>query len=231
MPPSWPARCCRGVAVSAYGRATPRSLYWSCRRDRPGGEERTGFMRRHTIALLLGLVALSVAACGEDDGDGGVASVDGAGSESASADAGDGEEQDGFDQALEYSECMRDNGITNFPDPERNGDGVGLSLPEGLDPEDEDFQAAEEACEDLMPGPGEGETLDPAIYEALLEYAECMRENGITEFPDPEPGGGIIMNGEMGFDPQSEEFQAADEACADLRPERGEGPQNESGDE
>ncbi|MDN3241178.1 hypothetical protein [Glycomyces tritici] len=178
-------------------------------------------MRRYTIALLLGLTALTVAACSDDDGDGGVASVDTTASESASEDAGGGEELDGFEQALAYSECMRENGITEFPDPERNGEnGVGLSLPEGMDPQDEDFKAAEEACEDLMPGPGEGETLDPEIYEALLDYSECMRENGITEFPDPQPNGGIMMNGEQGFDPQSEEFQAADEACADLRPER-----------
>jgi hypothetical protein len=180
-------------------------------------------MRRYTIALLLGLMALSVAACSDDDDGGGVATADGA-TESASEDAGDGdgEDLDGFEQALAYSECMRENGIADFPDPERNGEnGVGLSLPEGVDPQDEDFKAAEEACEDMMPGPGEGETLDPEVYEALLDYSECMRENGVTEFPDPEPNGGIMMNGDdMGFDPQSDEFQAADEACAELRPER-----------
>ena len=36
---------------------------------------------------------------------------------------------------------------------------------------------------------------------------------------------------DMGFDTQSEEFQAAEETCQDLRPERGEGPQNDSEDE
>ncbi|MDA1361983.1 hypothetical protein O1R50_20310 [Glycomyces luteolus] len=187
-------------------------------------------MRRHTIALLLGLLALSATACSDNDDGGGVASADGTATESASAE--EAEELDGFEQALAYSECMRDNGIADFPDPEENGSGgVGLSLPEGVDPEDEDFKAAEEACEDMMPGPGEDATLDPEIYEALLDYSECMRENGITEFPDPEPNGGIIMNGEMGFDPESEEFQAADKACADLRPEGPDEPGNDSEDE
>ena len=190
-------------------------------------------MRRYTIALLLGLLALSAAACSDDkDDDVGVASVDGTATESAADDGGGGEELDGFEEALAYSECMRDNGITDFPDPERNGEGgIGLSLPEGTDPEDEDFKAAEDACKDLMPGPEEGATIDPDMYDALLEYSECMRENGITAFPDPEPNGGIIMNGDMGFDPQSEEFQAADEACADLRPERGGEPGTDSEDE
>jgi hypothetical protein len=192
-------------------------------------------MRRHTIALLIGLLALAAAACSSEDDGGGVASVDGA-TETASDDSGgdgggDGPE-DMEQQALAYSECMRDNGIEEFPDPDLDGEGrMGLSLPEGLDPESEEFQAAEDACEDLRPGPGEGATIDPAIYEALLEYAACMRENGIESFPDPEPNGGIIMNGDMGFDPQSEEFQQADEACAALRPERGDGPETDGGDE
>ncbi|MEV3935330.1 hypothetical protein AB0K52_05040 [Glycomyces sp. NPDC049804] len=192
-------------------------------------------MRRHTIALLIGLLALSAAACTSEDGGGGVASVDGAtgtASDDGGGDGGGGGPEDMEQQALAYSECMRDNGVEEFPDPDLDGEGrMGLSLPEGLDPESEEFQAAEDACEDLRPGPGENATIDPAIYEALLEYAACMRENGVEAFPDPEPNGGIIMNGDMGFDPQSEEFQQADEACAELRPERGGEAGTDGGDE
>jgi hypothetical protein len=188
-------------------------------------------MRRQMIALLLGLLALSAAACGGGDDGGGVADAGGTASESASEGAGEGEELDGFEEALAYSECMRENGVAEFPDPEQDGEGMRLGLPEGIDPESEEFKAAEEACEDLTPGPKEGATIDPEIYEALLAYAACMRENGVPEFPDPQPNGGIMMNGDMGFDPESDEFQAADEACSELRPERGEGPANDGGDE
>ncbi|MEU5871678.1 hypothetical protein AB0A73_08965 [Glycomyces sp. NPDC047369] len=187
-------------------------------------------MRRYLIALLLGLTALTAAACGDETDDGGVASADGDATESAAADAG-GEDLDPFDQALEYSQCMRDNGVPEFPDPEQNGEGgMSLGLPEGLDPESQEFKDAEAACEDLRPQPNGGEDIDPEVYEQLVEYSECMRENGIENFPDPEPGGGIMMNGDMGFDPQSQEFQDADAACSDLRPE-GPGAQNDSGDE
>ena len=173
-------------------------------------------MRRHMIALLLGLLALSAAAaCSDDDDGGGVADVGGTATESADDDAG-GEELDGFEEALAYSACMRENGVAEFPDPEQDGGGVRLGLPEGMDPESEEFKAAEEACEDLMPGPEEGQTIDPEIYEALLDYVACMRENGVPDFPDPQPNGGIMMNGDMGFDPESEEFQAADEAMSQL---------------
>ncbi|MFB9658383.1 hypothetical protein ACFQS3_19265 [Glycomyces mayteni] len=188
-------------------------------------------MRRYLIALLLCLTALTAAACGDDADDGGVASVDGDASESAS-EGGDGEDLDGFEQALAYSECMRENGVPDFPDPEQNGDGgVGLSLPEGLDPEDEDFKAAEAACEDQMPGPDENATMDPEVYEALLAYSECMRENGVPGFPDPEPNGGIMMNGdELGVDPQGQEMKDAQAACQDLAP-GGPGGSTNSGDE
>ncbi|MCD0442491.1 hypothetical protein LO763_02495 [Glycomyces sp. A-F 0318] len=187
-------------------------------------------MRRYKIALLLGLLALATAACGDDGDGGGVASAGGDASESAAED--EGEDLDGFEEALAYSECMRDNGIAEFPDPEQqSGGGISLGLTEAVDPESEEFQAAAKACEDLMPGPGEGETIDPEVYEALVEYSECMRENGVAEFPDPEPGGGIRMTGDMGFDPQSEEFQAAEAACEDLRPEGRGGPVNSGEDE
>jgi len=186
-------------------------------------------MRRYLIALLLGLSVLTAAACSNDDDGDGVASADGTATENA--DEGEGEELDGLEEALAYSECMRDNGIADFPDPVEHEGGMGLSLPEGMDPQDEDFKAAEEACEDLQPGPAADETMDPEAYEALLAYSECMRTNGIDNFPDPEPNGGIMMNGDMGFDPESDEFQAADEACADLRPDEGEGPENNSEDE
>ena len=140
-------------------------------------------MRRYTIALLLGLLALSAAACGDGDDDGGgVASAGGDASASADegGEGGGDEGMDGFEEALAYSQCMRDNGIADFPDPQQQGEGgISMRLPEGIDPENEEFKAAEEACEDLRPGPEEGATTDPEVYEALLEYSACMRENGI----------------------------------------------------
>jgi hypothetical protein len=187
-------------------------------------------MRRYTIALLLGLLALSAVACGDDADDGGVASVEGDATESADDDDGGGDPEDFEEKALAYSECMRDNGIEEFPDPAIDEGHMGMSLPEGIDPESEEFKAAEEACEDLRPGPDENATIDPEIYAELLEYTECMRENGVEDFPDPNPNGGIVMSGDN-LDPESEEFQAAEEACKDLGPDRGEGPLTNSEEE
>jgi hypothetical protein len=49
--------------------------------------------------------------------------------------------------------------------------------------------------------------LDP--QDAMLKYAQCMREHGI-DMPDPQPGGGISLDG-AGH--SEEEMQAAQDAC------------------
>jgi hypothetical protein len=60
--------------------------------------------------------------------------------------------------------------------------------------------------------------LDPADYEALLEFAKCMRDEGITDFPDPPVGGGAQASDIDGDSPQ---VQAAQEACRHLGPAGG----------
>ena len=55
------------------------------------------------------------------------------------------------DEALAFSECMRDHGVEDFPDPQFDEDGgmqmrVGGPDGGGIDPSDPDFQEAQEAC-------------------------------------------------------------------------------------
>ena len=59
------------------------------------------------------------------------------------------------DKLLDFSKCMRDHGI-DFPDPQFQGGGVMMQMGEGIDPSSEEFQAAQEACGDLLPGGGPG---------------------------------------------------------------------------
>ena len=57
--------------------------------------------------------------------------------------------------------------------------------------------------------------------EAMLAYAQCLRDNGI-EVDDPQAGAGGMRailgggpgGGDNGIDRRSEEFQAANEACS-----------------
>jgi hypothetical protein len=72
------------------------------------------------------------------------------------------EEQAEFkERALEHARCMRENGIENFPDPTFSADGgAQIQLGRrgergGIDPEDPEFQAAQETCGDLRPTTGQ----------------------------------------------------------------------------
>jgi hypothetical protein len=64
------------------------------------------------------------------------------------------------EKMLEFARCMREHGI-DMPDPDVNGgfrfeagpgSGGDGTTSKGIDPNDPDFQAAQEACGDLLPG-------------------------------------------------------------------------------
>jgi hypothetical protein len=62
----------------------------------------------------------------------------------------------GLASALKFSACMRSHGITGFPDPTSSGGGIQLKLASssGIDPSSPIFQAAQTACQKLLPGGG-----------------------------------------------------------------------------
>lgn len=138
---------------------------------------------------------------------------------------------------LAFAECMRDQGI-DMPDPETAGGAGGGTVRIGGSGENRDkFQAAMEECDHFLEQAGafRGEP-DPEMLDKMLEFAGCMREHGI-DMPDPQADGGIMIqrnddgssSSSMGdIDPESPEFQAAQEAC---RPILGDdfGPRTDSG--
>ena len=68
------------------------------------------------------------------------------------------------EKALLFSQCMRTHGVPSFPDPEfsSSGGGVGIHIggrkggPSRIDPSSPQFQAAQKACQSIMPGPKGG---------------------------------------------------------------------------
>jgi hypothetical protein len=99
------------------------------------------------------------------------------------------------EQAVKFAECMRDNGVSEFPDPDASGrltiDGVlnGSSL----DPSSAAWQNAIAACEDLQPPGFTGdEEVTAEEQEVRLEFAQCMRDNGVEDFPDPANGEPLV---------------------------------------
>jgi hypothetical protein len=92
------------------------------------------------------------------------------------------------------------------------------------------------ACAGGSNGPGvagQGSSSTPAAspsggdpMDAALAYARCMREHGISDFPDPKPGEGIDIDAGIDagahpdLDPNNPQFQAANEACGGLFPDK-----------
>jgi hypothetical protein len=152
-------------------------------------------MRRRTLAAVA-LVAMIGAGCGSN-----------------------GPAHTGTDRtaskAVRFAECMRDNGVADFPDPDASGrmtiDGVlnGSSL----DPSSPSWKDAIGACKDLQPAGFTGHKRSAGQQDAALRFARCMRDNGVEDFPDPaagqplvdtnripssaEPGGMTILNAAM----------------------------------
>jgi hypothetical protein len=121
---------------------------------------------------------------------------------------------DEADAALVYAQCVRDNGYPEFPDP-IPGQGIMLRRDQGMSFNDPRMLAAMDACQDLRPAGMAGGSGDPEeTMEMMLEFAQCMRDNGVSDFPDPSPGGGgMIIGSEAGINPFSPTFQAAAQTC------------------
>lgn len=177
--------------------------------------------RAGPLAAALIAVGLLAAACGGPAGPG----VANAGPTSSASPSGSG-----HGSALAYSRCMRAHGITNFPDPDSNGNLTLNAGPgTGIDPNSSQYKAADQACKHLMPAP------NPALAAkdrpALLRYARCMRAHGVTDFPDPTSGGGLAIKASPGsdLDLNNPIYKAANRACKHYMPGGGRGGSTHTG--
>ncbi|MDH3730708.1 MAG: hypothetical protein OES13_06255 [Acidimicrobiia bacterium] len=179
-------------------------------------------------AVALALVA---AACGGGSRSDGVASLeDNATPALAAGDDGSADgatattEMDPELALLEFTQCLRDNGV-DVGDPEVDGDGNlgfgGRVQGNDLEADREAFQAAREACADILEGVSfEFRDRDRTeIEDTLVEFATCMRDNGY-DMPDPDFSGFSPGSGGGGpfseADPEDPAFIAANETCEEV---------------
>ncbi|AQZ69222.1 unnamed protein product [[Actinomadura] parvosata subsp. kistnae] len=123
---------------------------------------------------------------------------------------------DGQAKAVKFAECMRSNGLKDFPDPVDGQFNTNFRRGTVLDPNSPQWKAALDKCKDLQPAGflGGGGQMSPEQQQKMIKYAECMRKNGVPDFPDPE--GGALLSGNV--DQNSPEYRAAAEACRQLNP-------------
>src|SRR5215203_5045743 len=93
----------------------------------------------------------------------------------------------------------------------------------------EKVQAAQQKCKQYLPNGGEPPLGRYCLHFccAAWTFSQCMRENGYPDFPDPQPDGGIRIEGDQNgdMDPESEKWKEAHKKCEQYMPERREGGQ------
>ena len=158
------------------------------------------------LLAALAVAALIGAGCSDDSaGDGSSASVD--------AD---------YAKAAKFSDCMRENGVGEFPDPDASGSLTidGVLNGSSLDPSSPAWKAAMATCKDLQPPGFTGDDdISAEEQEARLEFAECIREHGVKDFPDPAEGEPLVNTNVIpsaATDEGMTILNAAMETCGDL---------------
>jgi hypothetical protein len=170
----------------------------------------TSFLRRGALAAL---VTLTLAGC--------------SGHASGTAGAGPSPTALSNDQILaigqQAAQCMRQHGIPDFPDPfiDQNGQ---LTLPQGPVGEHVKIEInanpdAQRACLPILDRLPAGSRNNKPDYTQedlanLLKFAQCMRQHGIADFPDPKADGSFPLAGTtLANEGKSPRVLAAMQAC------------------
>ncbi len=157
-------------------------------------------LRPLAALAMVAMVALISAGCGTGSGSG---DTTGANQETAASAAADdknaaaparhsgSKNASAHDKAVKFAECMRKNGVSAFPDPDASGDLTidGVVNGSSVDPDGAAWKQAIRACKDLQPPGFTGSKATPKQMSARLKFAQCIRENGVKDFPDPTKDG------------------------------------------
>jgi hypothetical protein len=134
-------------------------------------------MRLVAVPMLLLTV---LGGCAEKENRQQVASAGGGPAASASAPA------DQAAQGREFAKCMRAAGV-EMPDPGPDGM-VGMPAMRADDKAGTTkMEAAMEKCREFLPTGGEPPKASAEDLAKARDYAKCIREHGLPDFPDPDP--------------------------------------------
>jgi hypothetical protein len=137
--------------------------------------------RRPLAALgLIAMVAL-ISACGSS-------------AQTGTGIAGGNNTAGNAQKAVKFAKCMRSNGVSQFPDPVASGKLTIDAVANGssLDPSTPAFKQAISACKNLEPAGFTGTKRSSQQQQAALRFAQCIRANGVKDFPDPIPNGALV---------------------------------------
>jgi hypothetical protein len=155
----------------------------------------TGKLRPLVALALVGLIGLMSTGCGSNaSSKTGTASSTGTAGTASSATRTAGTTSSGADKkltaqekAVKFAECMRANGVPHFPDPGSKGE-----TNFGVDVSRDVWLKAVDACKALKPPGALSSKRTPKEQSATLRFAQCVREHGVKDFPDPVNGEPVI---------------------------------------
>jgi hypothetical protein len=154
-------------------------------------------LRPLAALAVVATVAVISAGCGGSASSGGTTGT--GGKKNASA----------RDKAVKFAACMRENGYADFPDPKASGEfpSFGISVSPAV------WTRALLACKELQPPGSFTSHMSSDELSAARKFAECIRADGVKDFPDPvqdqpivdttkipsanRPGGMAILNAAM----------------------------------
>jgi hypothetical protein len=121
--------------------------------------------------------------------------------------------------AFKYASCMRQHGVSGYPDPQvtTNPDGslaMAIAGPPNASAAPA-FQSAQKACSGILLAVGSTNGHSGPSRQAFLAFAHCLHTHGILEFPDPNTQGQITgqMINASGVDLKAPSFMTAADAC------------------
>lgn len=127
---------------------------------------------------------------------------------------------------VEWARCMRSHGDPNQADPAVTGNKL-ISIPwnpaipggyNGTNKGGQGNSGPGQYCRNYLAAAQAalqgGRTEKPPDPAALVKLSECMRANGVSDFPDPTANGGLVLPGGPGAYVNNPTFQHASKVCA-----------------
>ena len=117
-----------------------------------------------------------------------------AAAETGSGNSGGNSTATNREPAVKFAQCMRANGVREFPDPDASGTLTidAIANRSSVDTSSAAFKQAIAACKDLQPPGFIGHKRTVQEQENALKFAQCIRDNGVKDFPDPTPDGPLV---------------------------------------
>ncbi|MDT7803902.1 MAG: hypothetical protein QOI78_7335 [Actinomycetota bacterium] len=117
---------------------------------------------------------------------------------------------------LKFSQCMRDQGFSWYPDPQSDG-GLVVHNPDGVD--QAKLAKAEDACKKYQPGQGRQGPIPAEDLKKVQQVSQCMRDHGFAKYPDPDANGSLTIDSQaLGAEPGDPAFQKAMRDCQKFMP-------------